>query len=109
MTPFQNCRGLGDCNNHIIAAFWQPRKEAYFAILPGKPAQSLLVSLADKTHNAEAILHDCRVLGDQLWKRFNGGKDGTRWYYGALAEVFSKVMPDRLADRLSRTVTAFLV
>jgi len=88
---------------------WRPRKEAYLAILPGKPAQSLLVSLADKTHNAEAILYDYRVMGDQLWKRFNGGKDGTRWYYNALVEVFSKVMPGRLADRLSRTVAAFSV
>jgi hypothetical protein len=35
---------------------WRARKEAYLAKLPGKPTQSLLVSLADKTHNAEAIL-----------------------------------------------------
>ncbi len=33
---------------------WWVRKEAYLAALPGKPARSLLVSLADKTHNAEA-------------------------------------------------------
>ena len=86
---------------------WRPRKEAYLATLPGKPKQSLLVSLADKTHNAEAILFDYRVLGDGLWKRFNGGAEGTRWYYSALAEVFSKAMPGGLADRLSRSVAGF--
>ena len=86
---------------------WRPRKEAYLAILPNKPAQSLLVSLADKTHNAEAILFDYRVLGDELWPRFNGGADGTRWYYNALAEVFPKVMPGRLTDRFARAVTGF--
>ena len=86
---------------------WRPRKEAYLAILPGKPAQSLLVSLADKTHNAEAILFDYRVLGDQLWERFNGGAAGTRWYYSALAEVFPKVMPGRLTDRFARAVAGF--
>ena len=86
---------------------WRPRKEAYLAILPGKPTQSLLVSLADKTHNAEAILFDYRVLGDQLWPRFNGGAEGTRWYYNALAEVFSKVMPGRLTDRFGRAVPGF--
>jgi hypothetical protein len=53
--------------------------------LPAKPKQSLLVSLADKTHNAEAILFDYRVLGEPLWQWFNGGAEGTRWYYGALA------------------------
>jgi (p)ppGpp synthase/HD superfamily hydrolase len=46
---------------------WQPRKEAYLAELPAKAPRSLLVSLADKTHNAEAILFDYRVLGDALW------------------------------------------
>jgi (p)ppGpp synthase/HD superfamily hydrolase len=34
---------------------WRPRKEAYLAKLPLKPKQALLVSLADKTHNAEAF------------------------------------------------------
>ncbi len=86
---------------------WRERKEAYLAALPGKPAQSLLVSLADKTHNAEAILFDYRVLGDPLWGRFNGGADGTRWYYTALADVFSDAMPGRLSDRLLRAAEAF--
>jgi (p)ppGpp synthase/HD superfamily hydrolase len=86
---------------------WRRRKEEYLSKLPGKPRQSLLVSLADKTHNAEAILFDYRVLGDPLWDRFNGGADGTRWYYGALAGVFSEKMPGPLSDRLSRAVVAF--
>ena len=88
---------------------WRPRKEAYLAKLPTKPTQSLLVSLADKTHNAEAILFDYRVLGEPLWPRFNGGAEGTRWYYGALADLFSQTMPGRLSDRLSRAVKAFSI
>ena len=87
---------------------WRARKEAYLAALPVKPAQSLPVSLADKTHNADAILFfDYRVLGNPLWDRFNGGADGTRWYYNALADVFSDAMPGRLSNRLSRAVAAF--
>ena len=88
---------------------WQPRKEAYLAKLAAKPSQSLLVSLADKTHNAEAILFDYRVLGDALWSRFKGGASGSRWYYQELAKIFSDVMPGRLSDRLSRATTAFSV
>jgi (p)ppGpp synthase/HD superfamily hydrolase len=88
---------------------WRPRKEAYLAKLPAKPQRSLLVSLADKTHNAEAILSDYRVLNDALWDLFSGGAAGTRWYYQSLANIFSKVMPGRLSDRLSRAVTAFSV
>jgi (p)ppGpp synthase/HD superfamily hydrolase len=88
---------------------WRPRKEAYLATLKMKPARSLLVSLADKTHNAEAILSDYRVLGDAVWDRFNGGADGTRWYYKAMADTFADVMPGRLSDRLSRAAKAFAV
>jgi (p)ppGpp synthase/HD superfamily hydrolase len=88
---------------------WRSRKEIYLAILPTKPRQSLLVSLADKTHNAEAILFDYRVMGDAIWDRFNGGAAGTRWYYQSLANIFAEVMPGRLSDRLSRAVTAFSV
>jgi len=88
---------------------WRARKEAYLAKLPTKPPQSLLVSLADKTHNAEAILFDYRVLGARLWQRFNGGAEGTRWYYNALVSVFLQSMPGRLSDRLSRAVAVFSV
>jgi (p)ppGpp synthase/HD superfamily hydrolase len=89
-------------------ADWRPRKNAYLAILPTKFPRSLLVSLVDKVHNAEAILFDYRVLGEELWRRFNGGAEGTRWYYKALADVFSQAMPKhRLSDRLSRAVLEF--
>ena len=88
---------------------WRVRKEAYLKELPHKPPASLLVSLADKTHNAEAILFDYQELGPALWDRFNGGADGTRWYYGELARCFAKVAPGRLSDRLSRAVQAFSI
>ena len=88
---------------------WRPRKEAYLAKLPAKAQQSILVSLADKTHNAEAILFDYRQLGDELWSRFNGGSEGTRWYYTALAELFGRSMPGRLSDRFSGAVRAFSI
>jgi hypothetical protein len=77
---------------------WRLRKEIYLAKLAAKRPQSLLVSLADKTHNAEAILFDYRVMGDALWDRFNGGAAGTRWYYQSLANIFSDAMPGRLSD-----------
>jgi len=86
---------------------WRARKEAYLAGLPGKPKASLLVSLADKTHNAEAIAADYRELGDALWPRFTGGAEGTRWYYRELAEIFARAAPGRLADRLARAAAAF--
>lgn len=100
---------IADCTDAWVEPKpdWRPRKEAYLAHLPEKPKESLLVSLADKTHNAEAILHDYREIGDALWPRFNGGDTGTRWYYSALAQAFAKIMPGRLANRLCLAVRGF--
>ncbi len=64
---------------------WRPRKEAYVAHVRTAPASVRLVSAADKLHNARSILADLRVSGDALWGRFTGGKEGTLWYYRALA------------------------
>ena len=100
---------VADCTDSWIEPrpAWRPRKEACLKALPGKPRYSLLVSLADKTHNAEAILLDYLALGDSLWDRFNGGAEGTRWYYDALAACFANVLPGPLSDRLSRAIEAF--
>ena len=83
---------------------WQARKQAYVAGLAAKPPRSLLVSLADKTYNAEAILLDLVAIGDALWGRFTGGKSGTLWYYRALADAFARLLPGPLADRFGRVV-----
>ena len=85
------------------------RKEGYLKELPHKPQASLLVSLADKAHNAEAILSDYQELGAALWGRFNASAEDQRWYYGELARCFAKVTPGRLSDRLSRAVQAFSI
>ena len=100
-------RIVADCTDSWVEPkpAWRPRKETYLASLPAKPAQSLLVSLADKVDNAEAILQDYRVLGDDLWSRFTGGRQGTIWYYRSLSEIFSKALPGALATELSRTVS----
>lgn len=83
---------------------WRERKEAYIASLAHKPADSLLVSLADKTHNARAILDDLVVHGPALWKRFTGGHEGSLWYYDQLARAFHERLPGPAADRLAFVV-----
>jgi (p)ppGpp synthase/HD superfamily hydrolase len=85
---------------------WRLRKEAYIVELPGKDRVSLLVSLADKTHNARAILHDYHRIGDALWERFSGGKEGTLWYYQRLSAFYSRDFQGPLASEFERTVAA---
>ena len=54
-------------------------QRAYLQALISKPQTSLLVSLADKVHNAESILRDYAAIGDPVWPRF---KEDTRGQSG---------------------------
>jgi GTP pyrophosphokinase len=83
---------------------WKNRKRQYLAHLRRAPAEVRLVSAADKVHNARAILTDYRVLRDKLWERFNGGREGTLWYYRSLVRILRARGPVGLADELARTV-----
>lgn len=84
---------------------WKARKEAYIAHVRAAPASVALVSASDKLHNARAILQDYRLLGESLWKRFNGGKEGTLWYYRELIKAFRGNAPQALVGELDRVVS----
>lgn len=83
---------------------WRARKETYIAHLADAIPSVLLVSSADKLHNARAILADLRVQDEQLWDRFNGGKAGTLWYYRALSDAYARREAGPIADELARVV-----
>jgi (p)ppGpp synthase/HD superfamily hydrolase len=85
---------------------WRQRKEAYLASLANKDPRSLLVSLADKTHNAGSIVTDLNYVGAEVWERFAGKRTGTLWYYRALAEIFDQAMQGPLANQLMAHVEA---
>lgn len=85
---------------------WRERKEAYIASIPHKSPDTLLVSIADKLHNARAVLADHTQIGEAVWSRFTGGRDGTLWYYRALTDAFRNRAPRTLCDQLDEVVTA---
>jgi (p)ppGpp synthase/HD superfamily hydrolase len=84
---------------------WRERKDKYLEHLQSANEDALLVSAADKLHNARAILSDYRELGEKLWPRFNAPKGDQLWHYGALVEVLEKTAaPKRLVNELRRVV-----
>ena len=69
---------------------WLQRKQDYIGAIAHKQPDELRVSLADKLHNARAILLDFRTHGDELWDRFRAGEgESVRWYYRSLYEAFA--------------------
>jgi (p)ppGpp synthase/HD superfamily hydrolase len=84
---------------------WKERKEKYIAQLAHGSDSVMLVSCADKLHNARSIVADLREHGEAIWSRFTTGKPGTLWYYRTLVETYQKHGgPKRLLDELVRTV-----
>jgi hypothetical protein len=63
------------------------------------------VSAADKLHNARALYRTYCLIGEALWQRYTGGREGTLWYYRALADTFKATDHTPLADELDRVVT----
>ena len=94
----------GTPNKKGKKAPWRERKEAYVAALEHESRPVLLVSAADKLHNARAIVADLRVIGEKVWKRFNAPKDDILWYYGALVDAFraNPAHPVTLVEELER-------
>ena len=75
---------------------WRERKETYLQHLKSADAETRLVSAADKLNNIRSILSDYREIGEEVWTRFNGGREGTLWYYRALLSEFQRGEPKRL-------------
>jgi (p)ppGpp synthase/HD superfamily hydrolase len=84
---------------------WMERKRAYVERVARESAEVRLVSAADKLSNVRETTHDLRVYGDAVFDRFTGKKEGTLWYYRALANEFRKVGNSPLAEELDRAVT----
>lgn len=83
---------------------WRERKETYIEHLRSADAETRLVSAADKLNNVRSILSDYREVGESIWDRFNGGREGTLWYYRALLEEFLRGKPCRLIRELQVAV-----
>ncbi len=50
---------------------WRERKRAYLDHLRTASDGAIAVSLADKVHNARAIVRDVELHGDGVWERFS--------------------------------------
>ncbi|WP_041453727.1 HD domain-containing protein [Anaeromyxobacter dehalogenans] len=83
---------------------WRARKEAYLARLASKPRDVLLVVAADKLDDARAIVTDLRTRGSEAWSRLAGGRNGSLWYYAALAATLARAGVGSIAVALEATL-----
>jgi len=83
---------------------WEARKVEHLAHLRElaiSDTSLLLVGLADKLSNGQAIVNDLNLRGPIVWKRFNASKEQVLWYYESMLKVFQEFIPDNpLVPRL---------
>lgn len=84
------------------ALAWHVRKERYVAGLGECAEEALLVSAADKLHNARQLLYDYGRFGEVLWGPFNAPAEEILWYHRELADAFAaRLAADTPAGRLA--------
>ena len=82
----------------------------YLAHLRHAPYAVRLVAAADKLHNARSVLADYKLLGESLWAKFTGGREGTLWFYPAVVAALQAARQpgeerlDALIAELARVV-----
>ncbi len=70
---------------------WKARKEAHLKKLKEQPADVLIVTAADKTHNARSIVTDLHIEGSKVWGRFSvKSPKSIIWYYESMYKILKK-------------------
>ena len=83
---------------------WKTRKDEYLERLRTEDPNTRFVSACDKLDNARSVLRDFRKDGNSIWQRFHGGREGTLWYYRALADAFQQSPVSNVASELNLVV-----
>ena len=87
---------------------WPIRKENHLTHLRELATDDpsfLLVGLADKLSNGQAIVNDLNLRGQIVWSRFNASKEQVVWYYESMLGVFQEFIPENpLVPRLKNVV-----
>jgi (p)ppGpp synthase/HD superfamily hydrolase len=84
---------------------WRERKLTHLAHLGHAPVPVKFVKAADSLHNARSVLADYCAIGDTLWTRFKGGKEGMLWYLRAVVTALTEPRLRSLAMALDATIT----
>ncbi len=87
---------------------WKERKEKYLERIHLLPEDVHRVSLADKLHNARSVLASLAIDGISTWDRFQGGHDGTLWYYQQLVAIYRELGDGFMVREFERVVNEII-
>ncbi|WP_180350020.1 HD domain-containing protein [Bacillus sp. D386] len=77
-------------NSEDKSRSWEERKQHTIDYMTESASfEELLLACADKLSNLRSIKADYIECGDELWTRFNRGKEQQSWYYSRLIDAFA--------------------
>ena len=78
-------------NNFIFVIYKVERKGHTIDFLKNHaPRNAKIIALGDKLANIRALYRDYKILGEELWQRFNmKDKKMQGWYYRGMIEGFA--------------------
>ena len=67
---------------------WKERKLKQIQELKENKSEVVLIAYSDKIANLTEMANDYKLIKDELWNRFNRGKEEQYWYYLEFYKIF---------------------
>ena len=95
--------GCSDAD-HFPKPPWRERKEKFIHSLASASNEVVRVTAADKLDNVRSLLVFYPRFGSMIWRKFNGGRDGTFWYYAEVTKALQARSESQLVKALAKAV-----
>ena len=80
---------------------WEERKGHTISLLSKVTDINVMMLIcADKLSNLKSMESDCQKEGENIWKRFNRGKEKQRWYYKSIIDNLTPIKDTSMYKKL---------
>jgi (p)ppGpp synthase/HD superfamily hydrolase len=80
-----------------VALEWKERKMDYLKKLKNDSEESMLICVADKIYNLQALVRDYRQYGRDMWNFIEPGLKDKLWYHDEVVSVLEERIRDKRA------------
>ncbi len=85
---------------------WRQRKEKHLAEAAQAAPDARLILAADKLHNMRSVYRSLRQHGEDTWKAFKGGREGSIWYFESMFEALCQDWDHPILETLKEQLDA---
>lgn len=83
---------------------WKDKKKQYIKSVEAGGEKAMIVCLADKIVNIESLLKVFEKDGEEVWQRFNRGKNDKLWFEEEVFSMLSNNLDHPLLERYERDI-----